>query len=250
MRSNGRSGTSSNRSTMTAVAYGISCWVWRNSCSRTISWASTRSLWSVRSSAANKAGPDGNTRRSVPNNSSVFSPVRALMGTTSRSGRSLLRRSRSGIKAVLAARSILLRPMQMREDVPRRRSAICVSAPVSPCPTSTTKRVTSASCGARRAVSTICRLSRELCRRWMPGVSMKMNWAAGSVRTPSTRVRVVCGFGVTNATRAPTSRFNSVDFPTLGRPTSATKPQRCPLESGAAMTAVRDSPRAAGRTRL
>jgi hypothetical protein len=35
---------------------------------------------------------------------------------------------------------------------------------------------------------------------------------------------VVCSLGVTMETRSPTSRFISVDLPTLGLPTIATKP--------------------------
>src|SRR5678809_186469 len=40
------------------------------------------------------------------------------------------------------------------------------------------------------------------------------------------RWRVVCGFGDTMLTGGSTSALRSVDFPTLGRPTSAAKPQR------------------------
>ena len=43
---------------------------------------------------------------------------------------------------------------------------------------------------------------------------------------PSRRRRVVCGFGVTAAILRPRMRFSSVDFPTLGRPTMLTKPER------------------------
>jgi hypothetical protein len=38
------------------------------------------------------------------------------------------------------------------------------------------------------------------------------------------RLRVVCGFGVTIATFSPTSRFNKLLLPTLGRPSKATRP--------------------------
>ena len=56
---------------------------------------------------------------------------------------------------------------------------------------------------------------------WIPGVSMKMICAPGNVRMPTTWFRVVCGFGVTIATLAPTSAFSRVDLPTFGRPTMA-----------------------------
>src|SRR5437016_7665797 len=38
------------------------------------------------------------------------------------------------------------------------------------------------------------------------------------------RLRVVCGLAETIATFSPTSAFNSVDFPALGRPRMLTKP--------------------------
>ena len=50
---------------------------------------------------------------------------------------------------------------------------------------------------------------------------MKMVCAPGNVRMPTTWFRVVCGFGVTIATLAPTSAFSRVDLPTFGRPTMA-----------------------------
>src|SRR5882724_3204008 len=46
------------------------------------------------------------------------------------------------------------------------------------------------------------------------------------------RLRVVCGFDVTMAIFCPTSRFTSVDFPALGRPTTATNPERNSFFSG------------------
>src|SRR5580704_4031584 len=61
----------------------------------------------------------------------------------------------------------------------------------------------------------------------MPGVSTKINCASGSLRMPSTLRRVVCGFGVTIAILCPTSRFTSVDLPTLERPPRTTNPARC-----------------------
>ena len=46
------------------------------------------------------------------------------------------------------------------------------------------------------------------------------------VRTPRICVRVVCGRSETIDTLRPTSWFTSVDFPTFGRPTSETNPDR------------------------
>ena len=46
------------------------------------------------------------------------------------------------------------------------------------------------------------------------------------VRMPRIRCRVVCGLGLTILTLRSSSAFRSVDLPTFGRPTIATKPQR------------------------
>ena len=63
-------------------------------------------------------------------------------------------------------------------------------------------------------------------RRWKPGVSTKMYWASASVRTPSTRSRVVWGLRDVMLTRSPTSALIRVDLPTFGRPMTATMPTR------------------------
>jgi hypothetical protein len=57
-----------------------------------------------------------------------------------------------------------------------------------------------------------------------PGVSTKIACIRGVVTMPVTLSRVVCAFGVTMLSFSPTSALSSVDFPTLGRPTSATCP--------------------------
>src|SRR5581483_975390 len=61
----------------------------------------------------------------------------------------------------------------------------------------------------------------------MPGVSTKITCTSGRVRMPRITRRVVCGLSETIVTLAPTYKFNSVDLPTLGRPTMAQKPARC-----------------------
>jgi len=59
----------------------------------------------------------------------------------------------------------------------------------------------------------------------MPGVSTNTNWAPGRCLTPRILVRVVCGLSEMMAILPPRIQFRSVDFPTFGRPTSATKPE-------------------------
>src|SRR5262245_20955730 len=55
---------------------------------------------------------------------------------------------------------------------------------------------------------------------------------------PTMRLRVVCGLSDTAATRSPTRRLRSVDFPALGRPTSATVPARAPPAAGISRSSV------------
>src|SRR5262249_12098174 len=80
-------------------------------------------------------------------------------------------------------------------------------------------------------------LSADLCSVWKPGVSTKMNCAVAVVRIPRMRCRVVCGRLEVMLIRAPTRPLISVDLPTLGRPTTATSPQR--KSSAAADSAAR-----------
>ena len=53
-----------------------------------------------------------------------------------------------------------------------------------------------------------------------------MSWAVPAMTMPRISARVVCTFGVTIETLAPTSALSSVDFPAFGAPISATKPAR------------------------
>ena len=63
--------------------------------------------------------------------------------------------------------------------------------------------------------------------RWTPGRSVSTSCHSSTrVATPRIARRVVCGLSETIATFWPTSALTSVDLPTLGRPASATKPER------------------------
>src|ERR671924_1376239 len=62
--------------------------------------------------------------------------------------------------------------------------------------------------------------------RWTPGRSQKTIWTSSRVATPRIARRVVCGLSETIATLRPTIPLTRVDLPTLGRPASATKPER------------------------
>src|SRR5256884_1944182 len=79
--------------------------------------------------------------------------------------------------------------------------------------------------------------------RCTPGVSTITAWASGRLSTPRTWVRVVWGLSDTIETLVPTILFTRVDLPTLGRPTSVTKPDLTPpCPSG--LVARRGRPRA------
>ena len=55
-----------------------------------------------------------------------------------------------------------------------------------------------------------------------PAVSMAVNFTGPILASPSRKSRVTPGWLSTKASRLPTRRLKSVDFPTFGRPTSAT----------------------------
>src|SRR5271165_4285424 len=80
--------------------------------------------------------------------------------------------------------------------------------------------------------SFIMRRFSELIGLWTPGVSTRTICPEGRLPLCSTltipwmRLRVVCGLRVTMASFSPTSAFNRVDLPALGRPMMETNPER------------------------
>src|SRR5271163_2628757 len=109
------------------------------------------------------------------------------------------------------------------------RSADRRRAILSPGPTeaeaSTMHRTTSTSSREEVAESFIRWPNNErgLCS---PGVSTSTTWASGRLITPRTWARVVLGRGEVMVTLVPTMALTNVDFPTLGRPTTAQNPDR------------------------
>src|SRR5258708_33831019 len=100
---------------------------------------------------------------------------------------------------------------------------------------STVSAMTSASWAPLHATATMARSSRRRGAK-MPGVSTKISWAAPSIAMPRMTARVVCTLGVTIVTLLPTIALTMVDFPTLGAPMIATKPQPCaPVACGASL---------------
>src|SRR5690606_32822480 len=104
-------------------------------------------------------------------------------------------------------------------------SMIARASPSMPFLASISTATRSASPAPLHAAFTMARSSLRFGAK-MPGVSMKMICELPCIAMPRTGLRVVCTLGVTIDTLAPTSSFRSVDLPTFGAPTSATKPHR------------------------
>ncbi len=61
---------------------------------------------------------------------------------------------------------------------------------------------------------------------WKPGKSSSTTCTPGRSTTAVMRRRVVCGWSDTMLTLRPTRLLTSVDLPALGRPSTATNPER------------------------
>src|SRR5271167_896740 len=193
--------------------------------SRTISAARKRSGWSVTWSSGKYGSPSGSNRKISSSSSSQPLPLRAEIGTMAANSNALWYASIRGSSFSFGRPSTLF---NARIVFPRNRLA--------------RSRRNSSACGCVRLASTISsrtsmpsRAAATSCIIWRPsaesgecspGVSIKTICPSGRVTIPWMRLRVVCGFEVTIATFCPTKRFNSVDFPALGRPTIATNPDR------------------------
>src|SRR3954454_17953092 len=110
---------------------------------------------------------------------------------------------------------------------PTRASLVRIASASSSMPVraSISTQTRSASCAPLHAVETMARSSRRLGEN-IPGVSTRMICALSSMTMPRISARVVCTLRETMVTLEPTSALTSVDFPTLGAPIRATKPQR------------------------
>src|ERR1700756_218070 len=94
----------------------------------------------------------------------------------------------------------------------------------------------SASWAPLHAVDTMARSSRRFGEK-MPGVSTRMICELPTIAMPRISARVVCTLRETIVTLEPTSALTRVDFPTLGAPISATKPQHVSVFALSAPTA-------------
>src|SRR6202453_892450 len=108
--------------------------------------------------------------------------------------------------------------------LPARRTAWAKwrSAPVRPARASTTNRIASQS---MRAISVCARMrpaSVSGSHSSRPAVSIMVKDRSAILPSPSRRSRVTPGSSSTSASLRPTSRLNSVDLPTFGRPMIAT----------------------------
>ena len=130
--------------------------------------------------------------------------------------------SQASISPASAARpSALLATRITRAARLRRSSASVRSTGVTPMRASIRNRHTSAASTAR-SVSARIRPGRLMSvASSSPAVSTTVKRSGPSRPSPSRRSRVTPGWSSTSASRRPTSRLNSVDLPTLGRPTMA-----------------------------
>ena len=108
--------------------------------------------------------------------------------------------------------------------LPARRTAAakCRSAGLSPARASTTNRIASQSASAASVCARIRPASVSGSPSARPAVSMIVNARSAILASPSRRSRVTPGSSSTSASLRPTSRLNSVDLPTFGRPMIAT----------------------------
>src|SRR5579884_750194 len=99
-------------------------------------------------------------------------------------------------------------------------------------PISSSRAVTPSRASMRKRAASASRTAASVCWRIRPGsewgssssnpaVSITRNSSPSRLAFPSRRSRVTPGRSSTSARRLPTSRLNSVDLPTLGRPTMA-----------------------------
>src|SRR5271154_2821127 len=117
--------------------------------------------------------------------------------------------------------SLLLATSTTGLSARRAKSAKARSFGVSPARASITNIRASASAIAASVCSCIRAVSEPLAPSSRPAVSITVNSRSPSLASPSRRSRVTPGSLSTSASFCPTSRLNSVDFPTLGRPMMA-----------------------------
>src|SRR4051812_27046160 len=116
--------------------------------------------------------------------------------------------------------------------------------------------ITNISASARPIAASVCSciraVSEPLAPSSRPAVSMTVNSRSPSLACPSRRSRVTPGSSSTSASFCPTSRLNSVDLPTLGRPIMAMVkdiPDACALCGGPVNAAEGSALEAAARHR-
>ena len=123
--------------------------------------------------------------------------------------------------------STLFTTRRTGRPIPRNRRATSSSSGVTPSRTSTTNRISSATSSAPRICSSTCGPRSSRSTMPMPPVSITSTQCSGTPpkRRAGTamRSRVTPAVGSTIETRLPTMRLSSVDLPTFGRPTMATR---------------------------
>ncbi len=226
--------TFSMSSTTTSTACGTSWKVRRSTCSRTSSASSTSSDWSEWSEAGNRNGPAGSRPLRCSTSSTTPLPVRAEIGKTSL----LTPRSAAAWRAAMvrgrSSRSTLL--TAITTGTGDARSEVAMKRSPGPTPSRALRTISAASESASSRSTRRCIRWVSASRgRWTPGRSTRTSCEPAVVATPRIARRVVCGLSETIATFWPTIALTRVDLPTLGRPASATNPDRV-ATSGSPLT--------------
>ncbi len=135
-------------------------------------------------------------------------------------------RSRNGSSAMRGFMQSILLTASTTGRPTRASRASATSSPAAQRGAATTRMAASAPPSAASPSRFMKCASRLPEAAAVPGVSVRIIRNPGPATRPSTRCRVVCGFGVTMLSLRPASAFRSVDLPTFGRPASTTVPQR------------------------
>ena len=182
----------------------------------------------IRRRRASRASAASRRRSGSPAASPAETNVNSAQGRKrKRCRRAPSRRARSS--SGLSQRSVLLTAMTMPVEASCARPAMCVSCAVTPWEPSMRRTATSQRASAAVARSTEWRSTPwpRLPGRLMPAVSMRVKAPSGASRSVSMASRVVPATLLTMTRSSPMRAFTSVDLPTLGRPTMATRTRSC-----------------------
>ena len=159
----------------------------------------------------------------------------STVGRLVSASRSRIRRSPSGKAAAAGEKALVSGCASTTSKAASTWSMVAIAS-------RTMKRFSSerASCTPGVSTNTICPFTGPC-----PARGSVAGNSASPFHTPTMRVRVVCGLGVTMASFSPTIRLSRVDLPTLGLPRMATVPATLsaawPVKDGALGSGMSDT---------